>query len=796
MPYSGMEQGPNGETLQAPAGAASAGKVIAATGPASGGVVPTEWADAAGGSGEITPSTPTNITGILAGNGATVETRLIANEDIDTSAAISADKLEDGTSNKIMTGSERTKLAGIAIGATANSSDATLLARANHTGTQAISTVTNLQSTLDTKVAGPSSATDNAVVRFDATTGKLVQDSLAAVDDSGNVLVGSGQSTPEVAFGGSTSSHAKIRRFASVLQFLLGDSSDRCGIQVGTVNATGAITTTSDVNGVNGSFSGTLGGSNLSGTNTGNETATTVGTLISGATGKTTPVDADSVGLSDSAASNVLKKLTWANIKATLKTYFDTLYQPLIQALTDIAGITRNKGDLIVGSSSAWTDLAVGTDGYVLTADSAQTLGMKWAAASGGGGSSSITITTKTSNYTPDSTDNGKLIDCTSALTLSMTAAATLGAGWYCYVRNSISGRAIADAVVVDPNSTELIDGLSTITLYHGEVRLVVCTGTAFTTVMLTGHDVIITSSGTYVPPTGASLATSVGGGGGGGAGGVSGATGTNHQGGSGGGGGAHAFRLLGPTEFTAGTGITVTIGAGGTGGAVGANGNAGSATTFGAYLSACGGGGGLAGTSNKSGGGGGGVGGVGMVGQSSGVAIGGIPAWSGAASTTPGVGGAGGSSQSGLAGASSEYGGAGGGGVTNDASAKAGGQSKFGGGGGGGGGGYSPAEGNSASAAGGDVNPASTALSSGGGGSGVAVNTTANGGNGADGDGYGGEGGGGGGGGNSINGGNGGNGGAGLGGGGGGGGGGGNTGGAGGNGGRGETRVRAVPVN
>jgi len=67
---------------------------------------------------------------------------------------------------------------------------------------------------------------------------------------------------------------------------------------------------------------------NTSGTNSGNETTTTIGTLINGATSKTTPVDADQVGLMDSAASNILKKLSWANIKATLKTYFDTLYIP------------------------------------------------------------------------------------------------------------------------------------------------------------------------------------------------------------------------------------------------------------------------------------------------------------------------------------------------------------------------------------------------------------------------------------------------------------------------------------
>ena len=65
---------------------------------------------------------------------------------------------------------------------------------------------------------------------------------------------------------------------------------------------------------------------NVSGTNTGDETPTRIGTLISGATAKTTPADADMVGLMDSAASNILKKLSWVNIKATLKTYFDTLY--------------------------------------------------------------------------------------------------------------------------------------------------------------------------------------------------------------------------------------------------------------------------------------------------------------------------------------------------------------------------------------------------------------------------------------------------------------------------------------
>lgn len=52
------------------------------------------------------------------------------------------------------TTAERTKLAGIAAGATANATDAALRDRASHTGTQAIATVTGLQAALDGKLEG------------------------------------------------------------------------------------------------------------------------------------------------------------------------------------------------------------------------------------------------------------------------------------------------------------------------------------------------------------------------------------------------------------------------------------------------------------------------------------------------------------------------------------------------------------------------------------------------------------------------------------------------------------------
>ena len=77
--------------------------------------------------------------------------------------------------------------------------------------------------------------------------------------------------------------------------------------------------------------------------------ATNVGSSMSGASAKTTPVDADTMPLNDSAASNALKKVTWANLKAAIKSYYDsvtatmtnkTLTSPLVNKILDTNGNT------------------------------------------------------------------------------------------------------------------------------------------------------------------------------------------------------------------------------------------------------------------------------------------------------------------------------------------------------------------------------------------------------------------------------------------------------------------------
>ena len=89
---------------------------------------------------------------------------------------------------------------------------------------------------------------------------------------------------------------------------------------------------------------------NTSGTNSGNETATTLGATI-GSSADATPNDSDFVATA-LTGGGLLKKITWTNVKAFLKTYFDTLYQPKSTARkifhssvadgTNVTGTTAN----------------------------------------------------------------------------------------------------------------------------------------------------------------------------------------------------------------------------------------------------------------------------------------------------------------------------------------------------------------------------------------------------------------------------------------------------------------------
>lgn len=84
-----------------------------------------------------------------------------------TFSNISANSVIDGTTNKAFLATERTKLTGVSAGATANSSDATLLARANHTGTQLSTTISDFTEAAQDAVAASLVPGANVAINYD-----------------------------------------------------------------------------------------------------------------------------------------------------------------------------------------------------------------------------------------------------------------------------------------------------------------------------------------------------------------------------------------------------------------------------------------------------------------------------------------------------------------------------------------------------------------------------------------------------------------------------------------------------
>lgn len=87
----------------------------------------------------------------------------------------------------------------------------------------------------------------------------------------------------------------------------------------------------------------------------------------------------------------------------------------------------------------------------------------------------------KTGAYTVVASDNGSIINCTSGtFTVSLTAAATLGSGFTCWIWNTSS--TYTHEITIDANAAESIDGQSTLILRRGEGTQIVCDGTNWQT--------------------------------------------------------------------------------------------------------------------------------------------------------------------------------------------------------------------------------------------------------------------------------------------------------------------------
>jgi hypothetical protein len=231
---------------------------------------------------------------------------------------------------------------------------------------------------------------------------------------------------------------------------------------------------------------------------------------------------------------------------------------------TNLAGGSAGTVPYQTGSG-ATAMLAAGTSGFFLQSSGAGA--PVWAAAG-----ASTNYAAKSTTYTAVAGDKGYLFGCTSTWTLSLTAASTLGNGWFLYLQNLGTG-----VITVDPNSSETIGGVATAAFRPGDIWLIVCDGTNFQLNRLGGSNYqIFTSTGTFTTPAGVyRIYAEAWGGGGGGSKGNS----ANLQGSGAGGGYSAGF-----INTTPGATITATVAAGGTGATTNNTaGAAGGNSTFGA---------------------------------------------------------------------------------------------------------------------------------------------------------------------------------------------------------------------
>lgn len=84
---------------------------------------------------------------------------------------------------------------------------------------------------------------------------------------------------------------------------------------------------------------------------------------LNAGTSKTTPVDADALLMLDSAASNAIKKLSWANVKATLKSYFDGLYASATDYISKTTTNSQSISSELVTKKSIYNFRTEGTRG-------------------------------------------------------------------------------------------------------------------------------------------------------------------------------------------------------------------------------------------------------------------------------------------------------------------------------------------------------------------------------------------------------------------------------------------------
>lgn len=153
----------------------------------------------AGANVSVSYNSANNLTTIAAASGGSGEAVDSVNAQTGV-VVLDQDDISDGTTYKQYSSAEKTKLATVATSATANSSDTALLARANHTGTQLASTISDFDEAVEDKIGAKIAGGTDITVSYNDSTGTTTIASTASGGSGssaiGVVIIAAGQTEP------------------------------------------------------------------------------------------------------------------------------------------------------------------------------------------------------------------------------------------------------------------------------------------------------------------------------------------------------------------------------------------------------------------------------------------------------------------------------------------------------------------------------------------------------------------------------------------------------------------------
>ena len=166
---------------------------------------------------------------------------------------------------------------------------------------------------------------------------------------------------------------------------------------------------------------------------------------------------------------------------------------PIPVITNTVATAIDAKGDLIVGTGAdTFSRLAVGTNTYILTADSAEATGLKWAAPAGGGGK--VLQVLNTTLDSPVSTSSASAVSTTLSQAITPSAATSkvlievnlnglittgTGARYYLYKNGSLL-KNISSANLANGRSLNYLDSPATTSATTYAVFFSTVSGTAY----------------------------------------------------------------------------------------------------------------------------------------------------------------------------------------------------------------------------------------------------------------------------------------------------------------------------